>query len=165
MVMFVGPIRVEDRPSLRLSVHLDPDQDRARVAEVLRARRAAESPPWAPWPAPAIPMREVDGATLSGGPARLLSRLRAAQWRVVVTHCRGTLTEARDGFTGKGAERRPKHYPAKIVDSWAVRAGKGNRRAVAIWHGVSGKLTSEGVLVWGDRYAQWIGLREFEGGI
>lgn len=147
------------------AVHADPEREREVLGEILRARRERENPPWSPWPEPEIPMRVVDAGAAPGGVARLLSRLRSAEWRSVVTYARGTLSRARDGFTGTGASKRPKHYPAVVVGSWAIRAARGNRRAVAIWHERAGKLESQGVLTWGDAPARWVGVQEFEKGM
>lgn len=149
MVMFVGPIRIEDHPEQWLPMHCDPNDDRARVAVALRARRAVENPPWQPWPAPAVPCHTVEPGMLKNAPARLVSRLRAAGWRLAVTHAVGTTFDA---------QKRP----GAVVGSWAIRAGKGNRRIVAVWWERKGRLEPKGVLVWGDRPAHWIGVQEFE---
>lgn len=150
MVLFAGGRRVEDRPTQWLPVHLDPAADRERVSTILRARALAESPPYEPWPAPEVPMRAVEPGALRGTPARLLSKLRSADWRAVVTYARGTTFDA---------QRRP----GAVIGSWALRASKGNRRMVAIWwERTPGKLQTKGVLVWGDRPAQWVGVSEFE---
>lgn len=146
--------------------HVDPDEDRMRAAKLVRARIEAEHPPFQLWPTPEVPMRVIAPGSVPGAPARLLSRLRSAGWTVVVTYARGTVTLARDGFSGRGADKTPKHYPAKIVGSYALRCSLGVRRAVAIWwEGGAGRLDPQGVLVWGDRYAQWIGIQEFERGL
>jgi hypothetical protein len=156
-------IRVHSPDQVR--VYEDPATARARVAEVLRKRAEAENPPYEPWPAPEVPMRIVEAADVPSAPASLSSALRAAGWSVVVTYARGTLTRARDGFTGRGADRRSKHYPAKIVGSWAVRAASPGRRAVAIWHESGGKLAAQAVLCWGDAPARWIGVEAFKKGL
>jgi hypothetical protein len=142
--------------------YVDPEEERARVAVAMRAWRDAQHPPYVPWPDPEVPMRVIAPGSLPSAPARLLSALRSAQWRVVVTYARGTATEAREGFTGKGAQKRPKHYPAKIVGSYALRASLGVRRAVAVWWDSAGRVEPQGVLVWGDQYAKWVGIQEFE---
>lgn len=148
MAMFPAGVRVEDHPEQWLPVSSHPEVDRARVAEILRARR--EPVVRADWPAPEVPMRIVEPGSLKSGPARLLRSLRAAEWRSVVTYARGTIFDA---------QKRP----GAVVSSWAIRAAKGNRRIVAIWwERTPGKLESKGVLVWGDRPAVWLGLREFE---
>lgn len=151
MVMFVGAMRVEDQPEQWLPVHVDPALDRARVAAVLAERRAREHPGHQPWPAPEIPMYVVEPGALRNAPARLLSRLRVAGWRSVVTYARGTTFDA---------QKRP----GRVVGSYAIRSSLGNRRSVAVWwEGDKGRLEEpRGVLVWGDRPAQWIGIREFE---
>ena len=158
-------VRLHDPHHFQALVYEDPEAARARVAEVLRKRAEAENPPHEPWPAPEVPMRVVEAGAVPGAPARLLSLLVARGWRVVVTYARGTLTCARDGFTGKGADRRAKHYPAVVVGSWALRASAPGRRAVAIWHERGGKFSAQGVLVFGDRPAQWIGVKAFEEGL
>ena len=161
--MFLAGMRVDDHPSALVVPNEDPHVRRREVAEILRARQLAANPPHEPWPSPEIPMRVVELGSCPSAPARLVSRLVRADWRVVVTYARGTLSVARDGFTGTGAEKRPKHYPARIVGSWAVRAGAPGRRAVAIWHvGADGKLSAQGVLRWGDSPAHWIGMQQFE---
>lgn len=134
-------------------VWLDPEADRARVAEVLRVRRSAETPQREPWPEPEVPMRVIEAGAAPSSVARLLNVLRGAGWRSVATYARGT---------GFDAQRRP----GKVVGSFSLRAARGNRRAVVIWHqDAAGKLTSRGVLVWGDRHAEWIGVQEFERGL
>ena len=151
-MMYPGGLRVDNRPEQQIVREVDPDAERERLAELLRERRRAQTPGWQPWPAPEVPMRVVAPGSTSGGVARLLSALRSAEWRSAVTYARGTLPGAR-GRRGR------------VVGSWAVRAAKGSRRAVAIWHESGGKLTAQGVLVWGDRYAEWIGVQEFERGL
>lgn len=149
--------RVDVMPSRQLVEPLDPDADRARVAELVRAA-AVQPPLWEGhprWPEPEVPMRIVAPGVLGKSPARLLSKLRSASWAVVVTYAKGATFDA---------QRRP----GRIVGSYALRCAKGNRRAVAIWwegQADPSKLESQGVLVWGDRFAQWIGIKEFEGGL
>jgi hypothetical protein len=95
-------------------------------------------------------MRIIEPGAVKKAPARLLNALRIAGWRSVVTYARGTVFDA---------QKRP----GAVVSSWAIRAGKDNRRIVAIWwERTAGKFESKGVLAWGDRPAAWIGLREFE---
>lgn len=129
--------------------------------ERCRLERERERTP-EPWPEPEIPMRVVAAGAAPNAPARLLSALKAGGWRFVVTYARGTLTPARDGFSGRGADRVAKHYPAKVVGSWAIRAARGPDRAVAFWHESGGKLSAQAVLRWGDAPARWIGMQEFE---
>lgn len=157
----VGRVRKPDPEP----VHVDPEQERARVAELVRARHERENPPYEPWPEPEVRMRTVEGADVPDAPARLARRLQSAGWRVAVTYARGTWERARDGFTGKGADRRAKHYPGKVIGSYAVRASKPDRRAVAIWHEQAGRLSAHKVLVLGDGPARWIGIQEFERGL
>lgn len=149
--------RVDIRPSLQLVEPRDPDEDRLRVAELVR--QAAVQPPlwdgYPQWPAPDIPMRVVPPGALAKGPARLLSRLRSADWAVVVTYARGATFDA---------QRRP----GRVVGSFALRCSRGDQRAVAIWwegRTDPARLEPQGVLVWGDRFAQWIGIQEFERGL
>lgn len=133
--------------------YCDPDQERAEVSERLRLRRIADNPPRQPWPQPEIPMRVLAPGALPQSPARLLGKLQAAGWAVVVTYCRGTSPDR---------QRRP----GRVLDSYALRSSLRNRRAVAFWTGPpSGKLTSDGVLLWGDRTMKWVGVKEFEGGL
>lgn len=146
----------------------DYEEHQTRMAlyrERLREERERASAPPPPWPAPEVPMRVVEPGAAPRAVARLLGALRGAGWRTVLTYARGTLTPARDGHTGQGAERRRKHYPAVVVGSWAVRAAHGGRRAVAIWHERGGKVSAQGVLLFGDSPARWVGIKEFEGGI
>lgn len=145
----------------------DYDACRARMDAYRERCRVEREREWTaqPWPAPEVPMRVVEPGVAPDAVLRVLKALQAAQWRFVVTYARGTLTPARDGFSGKGAAKVAKHYPAKVVDSWALRAGCAGRRAVAIWHGYNGKLTSEGVLCWGDAPARWVGITEFMRGV
>lgn len=153
MVMYASGARVEDRPSQWLPTAEDPYEARERVSALLRGRRPAPDAQAAPWPAPEVPMRIVEPGALKNAPARLLSRLRVAGWRSVVTYARGTTFDA---------QKRP----GAVVSSWAIRAAKGNRRIVAIWwERATGRYESRGVLTWGDRPAVWLGLREFERGI
>ena len=136
-----------------LPVHVDdPEAERERVAARVAERMRVEPlwPGYPVWPAPEIPMRVIEAGAVPGAPARLLSKLRSADWRVVVTYARGTTFDA---------QRRP----GRVLDSYALRSASGNRRAIPIWTGSpGGKLTSGGVLLFGDRPTQWIGLREFE---
>lgn len=95
-------------------------------------------------------MRVVEAGSAPETVARRLRALRAAGWRSVVTYARGTTFDA---------QRRP----GRVLSSWAVRCARGNARRVAIWwQAADGKLTSRGVLAWGDRHAQWIGVAEFD---
>lgn len=149
--MYVAGLRIDNRPEQQIVREVDPDHEREVLAEVLRARRERENPPHRPWPAPEVPMLVVAPGAAPRPVARLLSRLRSAGWRTVVTYARGTTFDA---------QRRP----GRVVGSFALRTASGNRRAVAIWwQDEAGKLTSKGVLVWGDRFAQWIGVEAFEG--
>jgi len=133
----------------------DPEGERARIAERVAERMRVE-PPWPGypvWPAPEVPMRVVEAGSTPSAPRGLLSKLRSAEWRVVVTYARGR---------SFNAQRRP----GRVTDSWAVRAALGARRAVGVWTGPpGGKLTSGGVLVFGDVPARWIGVQEFERGL
>lgn len=149
--MFPAGVRIDDHPSRLIVPNEDPHARRAEVAELLRAQRLAANPPHEPWPAPEIPMRVVAAGSVPSALVRPLSRLTAAGWRSVVTYCRGTSVAAYG-----------KH--GRVVDCWAIRAGKPGIRAVLIWRGPTGKLTNEGVLVWGtDRAATWLGWQQFEG--
>lgn len=148
--MFVAGMRIDDHPSALLVPHEDPHARRREVAEILRARQLAEHPPAQPWPSPEVPMRVVELGSVPNTPARLVRALVRADWRVVVTYARGN-TIGRYGRTGR------------VVGSWAVRAGSGSRRAVAIWHADSGnRLSAQGVLRWGDSPAHWVGMQQFE---
>jgi hypothetical protein len=135
----------------------DPEAERVRIAERVRVRMTVP-PPWPGhpiWPAPEIPMRVVEAGAVPKGVVRLLSRLRSAGWRTVVTYARGNVPDA---------QRRP----GRVVGSYALRAASGNRRAVAIWwesNKDASKLDTQGVLVWGDRTAEWIGIQAFERGL
>ena len=148
--MFLAGMRVDDHPSALVVPNEDPHARRREVAEILRARQLAENPPAQPWPQPEIPMRVVELGSVPSAPARLVSRLVRADWRVVVTYARGN-TIAAYGRVGR------------VIGSWAVRAGAPGRRAVAIWHvDGKGKLSAQGVLRWGDSPAHWIGMQQFE---
>jgi len=162
----LGVGRVDCRPNRLPRVHRpdvfptyidDPEAERARIAERV-AERMRIAPPWPGhpiWPAPEIPMRVVEAGAAPASVARLLSRLRGAEWRTVVTYARGNVPDA---------QRRP----GRLVGSYALRAASGNRRAVAIWWESKtdmGKLDTQGVLVWGDRVAEWIGIQAFERGL
>ncbi len=154
MPFYVGRLgwRVNDTPEADEPRHGDPAADMARAAAAVRARNLADNPPWQPWPPPEIPMRVIEPGAAPDAVAALSRRLQAAGWRVVITYCRGT----------KPA-RQKRHQV--VVDSYAVRAATRGRRAVAIWWRRAGKLETQGVLVWGDQYARWIGIQEFEGGL
>jgi len=148
--------RVDDKPSQWIPRHADPTQERNRVAAVLRERgrmlREAQARPDT-WPAPEVPMRVVEPGALRGGAARLLSKLRSAHWGTVVTYARGTAFDA---------QKRP----GAVVSSWAIRASKDNRRAVAIWwERANGRMESKGVLTWGVEPVKWVGVEEFESGV
>ena len=132
--------------------HCDPERERAEVAERLRLRKIADNPPRQPWPAPEVPMRVLAPGSIPSAPAKLLRSLRSLGWAVVVTYARGT---------SPNAQRRP----GRVLDSYALRSSFRNRRAVAFWTGPpGGRLTSDGVLLWGDRHMQWVGVQEFERG-
>jgi hypothetical protein len=151
--MYVMGRRIDNRPEQQLVRNVDPEHEREVLAEILRARRERENPPHRPWPEPEVPMRVVEAGAAPKSVARLLSRLRSAGWRTVVTYARGTTFDA---------QRRP----GRVVGTYALRAASGRRRAVAIWwEGKAGKLDTQGVLVWGDRFAQWVGIQEFERGL
>lgn len=151
--MYVMGLRIDNRPEQQIVREVDPEREREVLAEVLRMRRERENPPHQPWPLPEVSMRVINAGAAPRAVARLLSRLRAAQWRSVVTYARGTTFDA---------QRRP----GRVVGSFALRTASGNRRAVAIWwQDEAGKLTSRKVLVWGDRFAQWIGIEAFEEGL
>lgn len=152
-VRFMAGARVDVRPSLQLVEALDPDAERIRVAALVRARRAAENPPHKPWPASEVPMREMGVASVPGAPGKLARRLVGLGWRVVVTYAKGTTFDA---------QRRP----GRVVGSFAIRGSYGNRRCVAIWwQGAAGRFETRGVLVWGDRCAEWVGVQAFEEGL
>lgn len=127
----------------------DPEEERARVAERLRARQEALSPPRGPWPAPEIPMRHVEPGDAPSALRRAVKWLTAASWRSSVTYARGTAPDA---------QKRP----GRVVDSWVIRARceRDERRAALMWEG-DGKLTNKGVLVYGDGRLRKIGLEEF----
>lgn len=139
-------------PELDLPVHGDPAELSAAAAARVRARMAAENPPAEPHPVPEVPMRVIGPGAAPDAVRALSARLAGLGWRVVVTYCRGTKTSTQ------------KRYRT-VVDSYAVRAALGVRRAVAIWWVRAGKLETQGVLVWGDRYAAWVGIQEFERGL
>jgi len=151
-VMYVRGRLVDIRPSLSVPPELDPTADRARVAEVVRAQNLALHPPYEPWPAPEVQMRVIAPAAAPDAAQALSRRLAELGWRVVVTYSRGTKPST-----------QKRHQV--VIDCYAVRAGKGQRRAVAIWWRRAGKVTTQGVLVWGDRIAQWVGIQEFERGL
>jgi hypothetical protein len=160
----LGVGRVDCRPNRLPPVHRpdpeprhvdDPEAERIRIAERVHERMRVD-PPWPDypaWPAPEVPMRVIAAGSLPSAPAKLLSKLRSASWVVVVTYARGSVPDA---------QRRP----GRVVGSFALRCRRGDRRAVAIWwQSMAGKLETQGVLVWGDRAAEWIGVQEFERGL
>lgn len=129
--------------------YVDPEQERARVAERMRQRELERNPPPRPWPAPEVPMRVVEGGSAPNVVRAALVWMGAAGWRSIVTYARGT-------SIGRGGK------PGAVVGSWAIRSARGASRAVAIWEERAGKLTSKGVLRFGDRSAAWVGATEFK---
>lgn len=127
----------------------DPGQIRAAVDERMRAWREAKNPPLEPWPAPEVAAREVAASDAPNGPARLARALTGAGWSVTVTYARGTIPNAQG-------------RPGRVVDSWAVRARRGTCRAAALWTGETGKISSDCVLVTGDRPLVKMGLTKFK---
>ena len=152
MVMFPEGHRVEDHPEQWLVEPVDPDAERERVALILRARAAEViGGTRAPWPAPVVPCGTV--LNREAWPSVVSRRVRAlesANWRAVVTYARGTTFDA---------QRRP----GRVLDSWAIRTRHqfDLRRATALWVG-DGKLTSAGVLRFGDAPMRWTTITDFD---
>jgi hypothetical protein len=125
-----------------------------RIGDELAREREVKVPP--PWPAPEVACHVVERSRWSGAWGALAACLSDRRgWRVRVTHARGTRP------TGA------RHQPGPVVDSWAVRARAGNEvgrpRCCAIWYGPpGGRLSSDGVLRFGDRYPQWVGIEAFK---
>jgi hypothetical protein len=137
----------------RLPVYVvgDPEVERERVSARVAERMRVE-PPWPgypAWPAPVVSCLVVPEGQWPSVVARRVGALEVANWRAVVTYARGTTFDA---------QRRP----GGVVDSWAIRTRHqfDLRRAVALWVG-DGKLSSAGVLRFGDAPLRWITITDF----